>query len=37
MLRNLAVVHFDFAAILSALTHLGHFMHTMSTGVSSGG
>jgi hypothetical protein len=34
---HLATVHFDFAAILSALTHLGHFMHTMSTGMASGG
>jgi len=34
---HLAAIHFDFAAILSALGHLGHFMHTMASGVSSGG
>jgi len=31
---HLAAIHFDFAAILSAF---GHFMHTMASGVSSGG
>jgi len=34
---HLATLHFDFTAIVNALTHLGHFMHAMSTGASSSG
>jgi hypothetical protein len=34
---HLATVHFDFATILSALSFVGRFIHTMSTGVASGG
>jgi len=34
---HVAMFHIDFAAIVNALTHFGHFLHSMaSTGASSG-
>ncbi len=34
---QLAAIHFDFAAMLHAVAHFGHFLHAMSTGMASGG
>jgi len=34
---HLAAIHFNFAAILSALAHFGHFMHAMGAGAAVSG